>query len=112
MENSKVCFKCGGWCCKYIVLGSITELKQIEYWKARAIETIELSNYKYSFVIPQRCKFLGTDDKCSIYKKRPYVCEVFPRNIEYNKTLSEKCELIKLKKKKGEYTDVHRLKIR
>ena len=73
-QNSFKCKKCG-WCCERMIFPVYS--KDHEYWlKLHGIETSIIFGRRL-FELPIKCKMLGKDKKCKIYKKRPQMCKDF-----------------------------------
>ena len=105
-ESNKICFKCGGLCCKVQSIEcKKTDVVSIEYYETKdIIRKIDLKdNWLYLASFP--CKHLTEESKCAIYnQKRPKICETFP-----TKTVVPQwelfCELAKILKKERKEKD-------
>jgi len=73
------CEECGAWCCKHqiVTVNKDKDIVEYEHWLLRAIEYQETPNGDTVFVIDQPCPQLK-DNRCSVYKNRGTVCELFP----------------------------------
>ena len=96
-ERSKICFECGGLCCKsQIVTCMKTDYNAKEFYDTTKtpLKVIELSDrWIYLMHMPAHCQ--AEDGSCTIYdQKRPAVCELFPE-YEISNLLKLFCPLAK-----------------
>jgi Fe-S-cluster containining protein len=79
----KTCKECNGKCCRYIVIEIATpkskeDLEELKWYIAH--ENVEVfvdkeGGWNVEFITP--CKYLGKDNRCKIYKKRPDICREY-----------------------------------
>lgn len=73
------CKKCDARCCKYFALQIDTpkakdEFENIRWYIAHKGVSIYVDKRKWFMEIKNKCAFLGDDNKCTIYDKRPLIC--------------------------------------
>ena len=80
-DYSKICFECGGKCCKwkYAKVFSKFNPDSDEYHMIRGAIRVE-SPYGMIYLDEVICPKLDEDGKCTIYDTRPKTCREFPFN--------------------------------
>jgi Fe-S-cluster containining protein len=97
MMNStegKDCSACKGNCCRYVITEidkpeSLEDFEEIKWFVAHKNVNVfvdEDGTWNLEFLTP--CEFLGEDNLCKIYEKRPEICREFsvdecPHHNEY-----------------------------
>ena len=81
LRNMVSCDKCNGECCRYITV-SYQEPKNEEDWDEikwmllhDGVMVYKDNSNEWNVEVRTKCKFLGKDNKCKIYDKRPAVCK-------------------------------------
>jgi len=102
MKND--CEKCEGKCCKYVVLEIDTpetrkdfeDVKWFVCHKNVNVFVNEEGEWNLEFLTP--CEFLGKNNNCEIYQRRPKICETYNTEecLFHNKGYSQKFTLKKL----------------
>jgi Fe-S-cluster containining protein len=118
MEN-KTCEKCDGKCCKYVAIeiDNPTELKDFEdirwYVAHKNIQVYVDEDYQWHVEFLTPCEFLGENNSCQIYEKRPVICREYGQDecLFYNdyeekytfKSIEEIDDYVKNVFKKGKH---------
>lgn len=90
----KDCFSCNGACCRYVVVEidkpeELVDFDEIKWYVAHKNINVfvdEEGDWHIEFITP--CEYLGEDNLCKIYEKRPQICRDFsvedcPHHNEY-----------------------------
>lgn len=81
--DKKTCKKCNGMCCKYVALEIDTpetkeDFENIRWYVAHkniSVYVDEDRKWHIEFLTP--CEFLGKNNLCEIYEKRPVICKKY-----------------------------------
>lgn len=93
----KTCKDCNGMCCKYVAMEidtpeTLEDFENIRWYVAHkniSIYVDEDNKWHIEFATP--CEFLGKDNLCKIYEKRPEICKKYdPENCLLNNKYEEK----------------------
>jgi len=78
-DQSKICFKCGGKCCKwkYARFSANFDEDTDHYQKTRGADHVDTPVGRIYFD-KLSCQHLDEKSMCSIYNDRPKVCKEFP----------------------------------
>ena len=76
---SKTCRACGAKCCKYFCFeidepDDFEEFDDIRWYLCHEGVSVHIDEGDWYISIANRCKMLGTDNRCKIYKERPLIC--------------------------------------
>ena len=83
MVGELTCDKCDGKCCKYVITEidcpeDLEDFENIRWFVCHEnvfVYVEQDGTWNLEFITP--CKFLGKDNKCLIYDKRPAICREF-----------------------------------
>lgn len=79
----KTCEKCNGKCCKYVAIEIDTpeELEDFEnlrwYVAHKNVQVYVDEDYQWHVEFLTPCEFLGENNLCQIYEKRPTICREY-----------------------------------
>jgi Fe-S-cluster containining protein len=76
-ENPHLCEKCG-WCCKNCDPIIVTQKEVLRMGSTKNFRLLVTDGEKDMYAIKLPCNYLLKDNTCSIYKKRPDSCKIFP----------------------------------
>lgn len=82
-ENNKTCEKCDGKCCKYVAIEidtpeSLEDFENIRWYVAhKNINVYVDEDYTWHVEFLTPCEFLGENNLCGIYEKRPTICREY-----------------------------------
>ena len=73
------CRKCDAKCCKYFALQidsprSRDDFENLRWYIAHKNTAIFYEKGKWFLEIKNKCKYLGKNNKCTIYERRPKIC--------------------------------------
>ncbi len=97
MSNKISCGKCDGKCCRYIAMEidepeTKKDFEDIRWFVAHKNVNVyidEEGEWHLEFLTP--CEFLGEENKCKIYDKRPEICKEYKHNeCTFHNDYSEK----------------------
>ncbi len=76
------CESCTALCCRYFALeidapGSADELEDIRWYLLHEGAWVWSDDGKWYLQVDRRCRFLGDDDRCTIYEARPRICREY-----------------------------------
>ncbi|MFH1847045.1 MAG: YkgJ family cysteine cluster protein [Candidatus Omnitrophota bacterium] len=74
------CARCEASCCRYFALEidtprSKTDFENIRWYLAHKDVAVFVNKKKWHLEITSECRYLGKDNKCRIYSKRPLICK-------------------------------------
>lgn len=81
--SDKTCEKCNGKCCKYVAIEIDTpetkeDFENIRWYVAhKNIQVYVDEDDKWHIEFSTPCEFLGEDNICQIYDKRPEICREY-----------------------------------
>ncbi len=98
------CLQCGK-CCREIRSYGLKNEKELKLMQ------IFLPHYRRFFITGKdeynnlvlSCKYLTGSGKCSVYKKRPFLCKNYPSKINFNAQMIENCGYKVVKKEFKDY---------
>jgi Fe-S-cluster containining protein len=70
---NKTCKKCGGACCKHIII----PLGKMQYIDTAWLRVRGTLNAAGDWRVESKCRHLGWFGRCRIYKKRPMNCRAY-----------------------------------
>jgi len=81
--TSRTCEKCNGKCCKYVAIEidtpeNLEDFENIRWYVAHKniqVYVDEDDKWNIEFLTP--CEFLGENNLCGIYEKRPEICKEY-----------------------------------
>ena len=79
-EEKADCSKCEGNCCKHVAIEidepeDKEDFEAIRWYVCHEGVTVYLDvDDKWCVDVPAKCKYLGENNKCKIYDKRPGIC--------------------------------------
>ena len=86
MPEKKTCENCDGKCCKYVAMeidcpDCIEDFENIKWYVAHEnvhVYIEEDGTWNIEFITP--CKYLGKNNKCGIYERRPKICRRYDQS--------------------------------
>ena len=79
MPKNNICQKCDAKCCRYVALeidkpGDPDSFENIRWYLSHKGVQVFVEEGKWYVQIDTPCRYLDTDNRCSVYAKRPKIC--------------------------------------
>ena len=77
--GENVCLKCSAPCCRDLVMvitkpKSKSDMKTLEWYLHYDTAAIFIRNHRWYLQVQGKCIYLGPDNLCAIYERRPAIC--------------------------------------
>jgi len=88
-DLSSICRKCGAQCCRYFCFqidepDDFEEFDDIRWYLCHEGISVHIDEGDWYISIPNKCKMLTRDNRCSIYPDRPLICRKYDTdNCDY-----------------------------